>query len=75
MWNNLVFKMGQPHKHFRRLTYEESERLINLIRENPLYDQTKKEYHDRVLINNLYTQIATKLNIEGFTGKKKLTCL
>ena len=68
--------MGKPRKHFRRLTYEETERLINLIRENPsLYDQTKKEYHDRVLINNLYTQIATKMNIEGLTGKKKLTCL
>ena len=53
--------MGKPRKHFRRLTNEETERLINLIRENPsLYDQNKKEYHDRVLINNLYTQIAKK---------------
>ena len=67
--------MDKPRKHFRRLTYEETERLINLIRENPfLYDQTKKEYRDRVLINNLYTQIATKMKI-GLTGKKKLTCL
>ena len=65
-----MFKIGKPRRHFRRLTYEETERLINRIRENPsLYDQTKKEYYDRGLVNNLYTQIASKINIEGFTGK------
>ena len=65
-----MIKIGKPRKHFRGLTCEETQRLINLIIENTrLYDQIKKEYHNSVPVNSLYTQIVTKTNIEGYIGK------
>ena len=55
------------------LTTEETEKLIDLVRENPgLYDQGLPEYKDAIYQRNCWVKLATQLGYDASYGKQKV---
>ena len=65
-------KMGKTKKPKIKLSFEQTEKLINLVREHQcLYDQASNGYRDKILTGNIFKKIARKMEIPNFKGKQE----
>ena len=54
---------------FRRLSKQENYKLIELVQPHPaLYDIYSDDYLDRIMVANIFDEIASDLKIDDITG-------